>query len=278
MSPSLKRSSAGSATRAAHRPDPALRRQHDRDRLAFDERLRGDRHGGGGTGDHRTPVAQRPAAEFFPRLLELTGDSFPPQLRVFQQGEQVLAFPRKALVLLADLHFLQLTQRTQPHVEDRLGLHVGERKPRHQPRLRLVLLADDADDLVEVEVDRKVAVEHLDPAFDRGEAMARAAFQHLVAVIEPGSQHFDEAHHTRRPRGVEHVHIEAENGSPARWRGTAFPSALPVRRRGCAARTAGARSRCSRRARRRAAAASSPRSAPRSARSAAPSAPDREFQ
>jgi hypothetical protein len=55
-------------------------------------------------------------------------------------------------VLLADLHLLELAQRAQPHVEDGFGLRVGEREAGHQHRLRLVLLADDADHLVEVEI------------------------------------------------------------------------------------------------------------------------------
>ena len=66
-------------------------------------------------------------------------------------------------VLAPDLHLLELAQGAQPHVEDRLGLHVGELEALHQDGLRLVLVADDADHLVEVEIGDQVAVEHLQP-------------------------------------------------------------------------------------------------------------------
>ena len=50
-------------------------------------------------------------------------------------------------------------------------------KRAHQLGLRLVLLADDADHLVEVEVGDEVAVEDLEPPLDRGEPVPRAADQ-----------------------------------------------------------------------------------------------------
>ena len=59
-----------------------------------------------------------------------------------------------------------------------------------QRLLGLVLLADDADHLVEVEVDDEVAVEDLQAAGDGGEAVLGAADQDDVAVVEPGAERF----------------------------------------------------------------------------------------
>ena len=50
-----------------------------------------------------------------------------------------------------------LRKGAQAHVEDRLGLDVGQLEARDQLRLRLILVADDADHLVEVEIGDQVA-------------------------------------------------------------------------------------------------------------------------
>ena len=71
-------------------------------------------------------------------------------------------------MLLADLHLLKLAQAAQAHVQDRLGLHVGQGEPLDQARLGLFFLADDADNLVEVEIDQQIAVEDFQAALDRG--------------------------------------------------------------------------------------------------------------
>ena len=87
----------------------------------------------------------------------------------------VLALRAQLLVLALDLELLELAQTAQTHVEDRLGLHVGQLEGLHQDGLRLVLGADDADDLVEVEIGDEVAVEHLKAVADLVEAEFRCA-------------------------------------------------------------------------------------------------------
>ena len=82
-------------------------------------------------------------------------------------------------MLAPDLHLLELAQRAEPHVEDGLGLDLGELEGAHQRRLRLLLLADDFDYLVEVEIDDQIAFEHFEAMIDLGEAMLGAADQHL---------------------------------------------------------------------------------------------------
>ena len=67
---------------------------------------------------------------------------------------------------VADLHLLELAQAAQPHVEDRLGLAVGELELGDHHRLGLVLLADDLDHPIEVEEGDQIAFEQLDPVVD----------------------------------------------------------------------------------------------------------------
>jgi len=46
--------------------------------------------------------------------------------RIIEQRLQLSLFGQQRVALLAQFHFLQLAQRAQPHVEDRLGLPVGQ--------------------------------------------------------------------------------------------------------------------------------------------------------
>src|SRR3546814_5227483 len=84
----------------------------------------------------------------------------------------------------SDVCSSDLAQGAQAHVENRLSLDVAQLPALHHLRLRIVLLADDADHLVEVEVGDEVAIEHLEAMSDLLETVQRLALQHLVAVIE----------------------------------------------------------------------------------------------
>ena len=78
----------------------------------------------------------------------------------------------------------------------------------HHLGLRVVGLADDADHLVEIEVDDDLPAQDLDAAGDRGEPVAAAALQHIAAMVEKGLQRLLQAHHPRHAGGVEHVEVE----------------------------------------------------------------------
>src|SRR2546430_12037017 len=73
--------------------------------------------------------------------------------------------PRSTLFPYTTL-FRSLRQRLQPQVQDGFGLHLGELEARDQLGLGIVLEADDADHLVEIEIGDEVAVEHLEPVLD----------------------------------------------------------------------------------------------------------------
>ena len=113
-----------------------------------------------------------------------------------------------AVELLADLDLLELAQGAQAHVEDRLGLDVGQLEAAHQLRLRLVLVADDADDLVDVEIGDQEAAEDFQPPLDLAEPMARAADQHVLAVVQPFLQHVAQRQDVGHPALRQHVHVE----------------------------------------------------------------------
>ncbi len=101
-----------------------------------------------------------------PRRLHLVGDALPLQLVGFQQRLEIAPLLAELVVLGLDLDLFEPRQGLQAQVEDGLGLHVGELEAGDQLGLRLVLEADDADDLVEVEVGDQVAVEHLEAVLD----------------------------------------------------------------------------------------------------------------
>ena len=114
-------------------------------------------------------------------------------------------------MLLADFHLFQAAEASQAHVQDGFCLGFAQGEVRHQAGFGLVFLADDADDVVDVEVDDQVAVQHLDPAFDRRQTVVRSPHQHVMAVVEPAPQHLRQRHDPRRPRCIQHVHIQRKS-------------------------------------------------------------------
>ncbi len=113
-------------------------------------------------------------------------------------------------MLAANLDFLQLAQGAQPHVEDRLGLHIGEHEAPNQFGLRLVLLADDANHLVQVEIGDEIAFQHFQPVLDLAQPMFGAALQHHLAVRQPFGQRLGQAQHHRHLPTAEHVHVQRD--------------------------------------------------------------------
>ena len=109
-----------------------------------------------------------------------------------------------------ELHLLQPRELAQARVEDGLGLDLAELEGRDQLLLRLVLVADDADHLVEVEVGDPEAVEDVEAGLDLGQPVAGAADQHIAAMVEEGQQHLLQPHDAGRAAGVEDVEVDAE--------------------------------------------------------------------
>src|SRR5256886_8053038 len=104
------------------------------------------------------------------------------------------------LVLLDDLVPLQLGQALQPHVQDGLGLDLGELEPRHQRVLGgvgAVRAADDANDHVELLDGLAQAGENVRPLLRARELVPRAAGDHLAPEADERLPHSPAGDHPR---------------------------------------------------------------------------------
>src|SRR3546814_18295643 len=95
-----------------------------------------------------------------------------------EQLLQVAALLLQRVLLAAQLHFLELAQTAQPHVEDRLALAVGEVELGDHHRLGIVLGADDSDHSVAVAKRDDVAADQNEP--ENGRASCRERGGHYV--------------------------------------------------------------------------------------------------
>ena len=110
-------------------------------------------------------------------------------------------------MLAANLNLLKPAKRTEPKVQDRFRLRFAHRKFFHQRGARLVGLANDADDLVDVEERDEVPGQHFEAGVDTPQTVACTPQQHLVAVIEKRLQSLAQGHHAGISAAVEDVDI-----------------------------------------------------------------------
>ncbi len=89
--------------------------------------------------------------------------SLPTSLRsfalLFEDRIELVAFRLQLLLLLADLHLFELGEVAQLGLEDELGLLLRQLEALHEDGLGLVLATDDADHLIEVQINRDQAFE-----------------------------------------------------------------------------------------------------------------------
>ena len=261
-----------------HRPQPALLRAQQGDRLSR-RRSRRPRHRRDrprGTGDSCPPAAERrlrPEAGTDRR--HLLANAAPQEPVVGEQRVEPGALRQQAVALGDQRDLLQLAQLAQPHVQHGVGLHLVEAEARHQRGLRIILLADDADHLVEVEMDDEEAGQQLEALLDPAAAVQAAPAQHLAAVGQPGAQQLPQVEDPRR-RPV-HQHVEVDGDAHLQ---VGQPEQLGHDRLGVDRAAARLQHQADdvgglRRGRRRGTAACARPAAPRAARSALPSAPAR---
>ncbi len=112
----------------------------------------------------------------------------------------------------AELHLLEPAQAAQPRVEDVVGLHLGQREARDQRGLRLVLLADDADHLVEVEVDDQHAASTSSRCSIWPRRWRERRISTDAAMVDPLLQRLGEADDARHDAIDQHVHVERNAG------------------------------------------------------------------
>jgi hypothetical protein len=98
--------------------------------------------------------------------LELVAHQPPQPGLAAQDLLQRAALGRQLILLAADLHLLELRQVPQLQFRIASACRSDRPKVRHQHRLGLVLAADDADHLVDVQVGDQQAVEHVQPRLD----------------------------------------------------------------------------------------------------------------
>ena len=197
------------------RTDPAFLGEDHRDRFVR-HRLR----------HHRTAGLLDERATLVAKLLGIGLDFLDDQLlhrRII--GEQVfefLLFVPQFLQFLLDLDAFEPRQLAQADFQDVLGLPLGELESLHQCGLRLVGLADDADHLVDVQVDKHPPFEDVDAVVHLAKAMPGAPRDGVEAEIHPFAQHLAQrllarpavqadGHHVDRHRGF-HAGVGQQHG------------------------------------------------------------------
>ncbi len=170
---------------ALDRADPALGGANHRHRLTLDHGLNRHVIKGRGFTDHRATGTQFGILpEFLLQLCNLVADCLPAARGFLKQIGKISLFGAQRIMLLADFKLFQLAQGTQAHIEDRLGLHIGQVKGGNQACLGIILFPDDTDHLIKIEIGNQITAEHFQTMRDLVEAMAGPADQHLMAVIE----------------------------------------------------------------------------------------------
>ena len=148
----------------------------------------------------------------FAGCLDLLGDLLPLHVVRGEQLVEIALLLGELVVLGPKFYFFDAGQRPQPEVQDGVGLHLRQLERLHEFLLRLVLVADDADHLVQVEEGDQIAVEHLEPVADFLQPEFGAPDQHLLAVFEPVLEDIAQRQHGRNLARRQHVHVEAETG------------------------------------------------------------------
>ena len=190
---------------------PAHLRTEHGDGLALDHGFQRHHDGRRRLADLGPAAAQFGAgAEPFLDLADLVADHPPAMLLVGEEVLDLRLFRRQRRVLLFDRLLLQLAQLAQAHVQDGVGLHLAQVEGAHELALGLVVVADDADDLVQVQIGDQQSAEDFQPPLDVAQAVVAAAHKDLVAVIEERGEDLAQGHHPGRVGCIQHVHVEAD--------------------------------------------------------------------
>ena len=139
-----------------------------------------------GIGEGRPAFAEQSVRRIFLlHFRDLPGNRLPLLGAQIRGVARFLLFRGKAVEFLADLELLEFAQGTQAHVEDGFSLIIRQFKAANHLLLRLIFLADDADDLIDIKVGDQHAAKNFETALDFAEAMARATNEDVLAVLQP---------------------------------------------------------------------------------------------
>ena len=122
----------------------------------------------------------------------------------------------------ANTVFFKFPQSAQTHIQNRIGLHLRQLERFHQIIARLVFLADDADNLIQIEIGNQITVQHFKARGNFIETILRFTHQHDIAMRQPLRQHFAQPHDARHTLAIQHIHIQRE---------AAFQIGLPIQHR-----------------------------------------------
>ena len=170
--------------------------QQDEAGVVADLDRRGRGRGGCGAEQDRTTRG----AVLLGDVGELVGDDLPQQLLVGQDRVELLDRALELALLLLQLQLAEPGEAPQRHVEDVVGLHLGEVEDRDQALLGgcgVVGAADHLDDLVDVEDRDQQAVDEVQPVRRLGAAERRATAYDVEAVAEEDLEHLLEAQRAR---------------------------------------------------------------------------------
>ncbi len=179
---------------ALGRTHPAAGRQHHGDRLVREQLGLLDRLRGGALDDAGAPLV----AVFLGVGLDLVAHQLAQPGTAGEDGLELRALLGQLALLLADLHLLELGQMAQLGLQDRLGLLIRQLEALDQHRLGLFLAPDDADHLVQIQIDDQQAVEDVQPPRDTLSSRCCSRRRTVVlAELEPLGQQRLQPHDAR---------------------------------------------------------------------------------
>ena len=130
--------------------------------------------------------------------------------RVTAQGLlQPVALFGKLILLAADFHLFEPGEVTQFQIEDGLCLHIGNLEGFHEHGFRLVLLADDANDLIDIEKRNEIALKNMEPALNPFQPMLQATLDRRLSEGQPLLKDGDQRLHRRPAVDTDHVEVHA---------------------------------------------------------------------
>ncbi len=151
----------------------------------------GRRHGGAARLQQHRPAGR---AVGLGHVGQLVGDDLPAQLLVVEDRVELLDLAAQRLLLLLELDPAEPGEPAQRHLEDVVGLGLGEVEDRDQPfagGAGVVAGADHLDDLVDVEHRDQQAVDEVQPVGLLVAAELRAPAYDLEPVLEEDLEHLD---------------------------------------------------------------------------------------
>ena len=139
--------------------------------------------------------------------LELALDQcFQPRVAT-QRLLQCVALLGELVLLASDLHLLQLCQITEFEIEDRFGLDITDLEGLHQHRFGFILLADNADHLVDVQIGDEVPLKNMHAPLDTFKPVLQTPLNRCLPAGQPLYENRDQRLHRWPPIDTDHIQV-----------------------------------------------------------------------